>query len=61
MNAGQLKKLIENVPDNMDVMIEQMNTEYQFSLAGTAEIRTVKFSDGKLKAKDDCFVITDEI
>jgi len=60
MTVKELKALLNKFPDHMDVLIEQTNTEFQFSLLEKAEIRNVTFSDGKLKAKDNCIVLTDE-
>lgn len=62
MLVKELRKRLEELPDNMDVFIEQTNTEFALSLVNKAEVKTVRFMDAKeVHAKDECFVISDEI
>jgi hypothetical protein len=60
MNIKELKEKIANLPDHMDVFIEQTDLEYPKSMAQNADVKELVFQDGRLKAKDECFVITDE-
>ena len=60
MNVKQLKAIIENLPDNTDVFVTQLNTDYDTALVETAELRSVKFVDGDVDAEETVLVITDE-
>lgn len=61
MNVKQLRNLLEGVPDHVDVFIRQTNDEFDNSLAVTAGIKPIRFSDGVVSATDDCFVLSDDI
>lgn len=65
MNVRQLKKMLENAPDDMDVFIVQTNDDFTFSLAENAKIKNVDFiieeNNKNINAKQKCFVISDEI
>ena len=60
MTVKQLKEAIKDLPDNMDVFIEQNDYDHRISLANTAEVKNVKFSDRRLKAEDKCLILSDE-
>lgn len=62
MTVKELKELLKDAPDNMDVFIQQTNTEYPLSLCDKAEVKRVPFydeSDTELQGEDDVFLITD--
>lgn len=62
MNVKELKAAIADLPDDMDVMIEQTNDESRYGLANEAEVELVKFQDGdndEVFAEEDCLVIRD--
>lgn len=62
MTIKELKEKMHGVPDNMDVMIEKVESEFEIALAERAEVKNVLFRDGKgSHANEMCFVITDEI
>lgn len=59
MNIKELKQKIKDLPDNMDVMIEQTNDEFRCSMANEANHVELTYSDGELKANAMCLLITD--
>lgn len=63
MNIKELKAAIADLPDNMDVMIEQTNDESRYGLANEAEVENVVFGDEDIPkeewANEDCLVIRD--
>lgn len=67
MTVKELKLAIADLPDNMDVMLEQINDESRYAMAETAEVKPVTFMDEEFDVNPeewpvvDCFVITDEI
>jgi len=64
MNVKQLKEILKNIPEHLEVVIQQENDEFPLSLAETAHIVRAGFSEdpgGKVLAKEDVFLITDEI
>lgn len=67
MNVGELKMILNGLPNHLDVMIEKVNDEFNLSLLEKADVRECTFSDdedssfGIADAKDDCLVLSDEI
>lgn len=59
MNIKELKYKIKDLPDNMDVMIEQTNNEFRCTVANEANVLELTFSDGELKGSDICLLISD--
>jgi hypothetical protein len=59
MTVKELKYLMNDLPDHLEVMIEKTDQEFNLSLLISAEIKECTFSDGKLKAKDNCLVLSD--
>jgi len=59
MTIDELKAIIKDKPGAMMVMIEQTDNEFNLSLLNSAEVKTCDFVDGKLKAKEDCLVLSD--
>jgi len=63
MTVGELKEKIKDLPDHMEVVIQQENTEFQLSHAQVGLVVTAKYSEepgGKLMAKAEVFLISDE-
>lgn len=63
MTIKQLKQKIKDLPDHMDVAIQQENTDFALSFAETGLVVKANFSEepgGKVLAKDDVFLISDE-
>lgn len=61
MTVKELKQKLENLPENLEVFIEQNNSEFQYSLSNSISEKIVEFSDGDLKAEDKVVVIRDDI
>lgn len=64
MNIKELKEKIKDLPDHMEVTIQQENDEFPLSLAQEAKVIKASFSEepgGKALAKEDVLLITDEI
>lgn len=62
MTVRELKAIINDLPDNMDVMFEQTNDEFRYSMANEAVVLELNFRespDGPVLAATDCLVITD--
>nr|WP_199083392.1 hypothetical protein [Pedobacter sp. ASV19] len=64
MTIKELKAKIADLPDNMDVMVEQTNEEGRYGMSQTVEVRSVQFSDPEVPKKDwateKCLIISDE-
>lgn len=65
MNVAQLKKIINKLPDHMEVVVAQTsNDDFAFSLAESAKVKKVGFSENAgdtPMCSEKCLVITDEI
>jgi len=64
MNIKQLKEKIKDLDEDMDVVIEKDDTEFSISPAEAAQIRRVKFSEGRRPgpvAYVKCLVISDSL
>lgn len=65
MTVKELKKALENAPEDMDVIINQVNDNYAFNLAEKASIDDVVFGAEDIPrnqwATEKCFVITDQL
>lgn len=60
MTVKELKQKLENLPENLEVFIEQNNSEFQYSLSNSVSDMVIEFSDGDLKAEDTVVVIRDD-
>lgn len=64
MTVKKLKELLADVPDDMEVFIHQNENDFSHSLAESAQMRPLKFTDRSgpvpLVAYDQCFIISDE-
>lgn len=61
MTVGQLKEILKNVPDTVDVFIRQCNDEFDCSLVESAREDEINFSDGENEANEEVFILSDEI
>lgn len=61
MTVKQLKKAIEDLPDNMDVMIEKYEDEFNIHLLESATVKICKFIGEKVEPKEKCLILSDEI
>ena len=64
MTVKELKKFIEHLPDDMDVMVEQSNDESRYGMAQSAVAMEVSFQDEDILKDEwpyiECLVISDE-
>ncbi|MGV0925473.1 hypothetical protein [Empedobacter brevis] len=68
MTVKELKQKLDGVDENLEVfIIQENNSEFPSSLAETAQVRNVLFTENpeddetaELACRDDVFVITDE-
>jgi len=64
MNVKELKALIADLPDGMDVMVEQTDDESRYNMCQRAQVRDVTFGAPEIPrkqwAKVTCLVISDE-
>lgn len=64
MNVKKLKAILKNCPDDMQVFINQNNTEFVHSLVASATVEDISFFEhpkSKPLASDNVLVIKDEI
>lgn len=65
MTVKELKKALENAPEDMDVMIHQVDDETTHNIAESAAVEDVLFSSDDIPRKqwatEKCFVITDQL
>lgn len=64
MTVKQLKQKLKNVPDHMDIFIRQTdNSDFDISPVEEAKIVKASFSEdtGPVLAKDDVFLLSDEL
>jgi len=57
MTVKELKEAIENLPDSMDVFMDERRTEYNYGLVNSAFVREIDFSD----EWDEAVVATDKV
>jgi hypothetical protein len=66
MTIKELKKQIENLPDNMDVFIGERVTEFKYGLANSGSVKEIDFHDEDdpenedLQASEEGFILTEE-
>ena len=63
MNAKDLKRLLKNVPDEMDIFISERLTEFEYGLANSGYIREISFMqepNGEELCKTKVFVLSEE-
>lgn len=59
MTVKQLKEMLEDHHDGLEVFIKQNNTEFELSLLANAKEVRAKFSDGSLKAYETVLILED--
>lgn len=66
MTIKELKNIIRDLPDNMDVFIGERVTEYAYGLVNSGLVKEIDFYDEDdpenedIQAKDEVFVLTEE-
>jgi hypothetical protein len=57
MKIKELKAKIADLPDHMDVMMEEIDTEYGFALLNEAVVEIVTFKGEKQDPKEKCLIL----
>lgn len=66
MTIKELKEIIKDLPDNMDVYIDERVTEYAYGLANSGFVKEILFYDEDditnedIQAKEKVFILTEE-
>lgn len=63
MTIQVLKEIIENLPDNMEVMVKGCCGEFPYNPVSTLYVKEIGFSEdpgGEILAEEDVFVISEE-
>lgn len=63
MNIKQLKEKIKDLPDNMDVFLDQRLTDFTFGMANSGEVKKIDFMEdpeGEVLNSYECFVLSEE-
>lgn len=63
MNIKQLKKVIENLPDHMDIFVGERLTEFKYGLVNSAKVKSINFMEepnGKVLAKDSVLILEED-
>lgn len=64
MKVGQLKKQLEQFPDDMDVFIDERTTEFTYGLLNTVTMQEIPFMEepgGKVMGKDTVVILSEDI
>lgn len=65
MNVKELKRKIENLPDHMNVFMDERLTqeEFTYGLVNSCEVKKIPFMESEghdVLAEDDCLVLSEE-
>ena len=63
MNVKQLKEVIKDLPDHLDVFVAERKTEFTYGLVNTAKVQEINFMeepDGEVLSRDEVFVLNEE-
>ena len=65
MNIKQLKEKIKNLPDNMDVFMDERLTDddFKYGLVNSGDVKNIAFSESESHgalANIDCFILSEE-
>jgi hypothetical protein len=63
MNIKELKKIIKDLPDTMDVFMDERLTDFTYGLVNTAKVREIDFmeeSDGEVISSDNVLVLSED-
>lgn len=63
MTIKELKEKIKDLPDYMDVFVDERLTEFRYGLVNSAEVREINFMeepDGEVLSTDKVFVLTED-
>lgn len=63
MTIKQLKEIIKDKPDTMDVFIGERLTEFKYGLVNSAIVKEIVFKevpDGEILAYNEVFILSEE-
>lgn len=63
MHVGELKQLIKDLPDSMEVFIDERVTEFTYSLLNTVTVKQINFKedpDGETLSQEVVVVLGEE-
>lgn len=63
MNIKELKEKIKDLPDNMEVFIDERLTEFRYGLVNTVEVKGIDFMeepDGEVLARHRSLVLSED-
>ncbi|HET8838056.1 MAG TPA: hypothetical protein VFM82_03590 [Flavobacteriaceae bacterium] len=63
MTIKELKQKIENLPDTMDVFIDERVSEFTYGLVNSAKVREINFMEepgGKALSKNEVLIFSEE-
>lgn len=63
MNIKKLKEIIKDLPDNMEVFIDERLTEFKYGLVNSAIVKEIGFQEepnGKTLAKQTVFILKED-
>ena len=63
MTIKELKRKIENLPDTMEVFVDERYTDFKYGLVNSANVTEIDFMeepDGNPLSQDDVFVLSED-
>lgn len=63
MTIKELKEKIKDLPDHMDVFVDERLTEFRYGLVNSAEVKEINFMeepDGEVISRDKVLVLTED-
>lgn len=53
MNVKELKEIIKNLPDEMDVFVSERVTEFGFGLVNSAYVKEIYFTEDEVATEEE--------
>lgn len=63
MNVAELKEIIKDLPDGMDVFVGERLTEFAYGLVNTARVKEINMSeepDGEVLARMEVLILEED-
>lgn len=63
MNIGQLKQIISQLPNSMDIFMDERITDFTYGLVNSAQVKQISFQeepDSKPLCSDTVLVLSEE-
>lgn len=63
MTVKELKEIIKDLPDTMDVFLDERLTEFTYGLVNTAKVRKIDFMEepyGEVLSSDNALVLSED-